>query len=336
MLRTVIDPELGRRHRLARHGPGGLGRGRRRRDGRHQAHHRWMPAAGRHQARGPGTRRAPPRRHRRADRLGRDELRGALRGDEQGALGTPASTRRPPRSLPPCQVLAIGSGQGWRGQELGHGQPRDGARRARPHRRCARRRHLGLLGAATARHDRPHGGRAGARLRQAEDHPQQQAGGRRPVEGGVDGLPRRGVDRADVARSDAHQGRRAVPRRRGVGRARLPLDRHAARHRRRADGPRPDAAAHVDGDRHHAGDRGAEGRAACGRHGTAVVPAGGGRDREHERVHLRPRRDVRAVRLGRWCRAGGRHRRPAAGPGAARADWSPPATTPASRCRRPV
>ena len=41
---------------------------------------------------------------------------------------------------------------------------------------------------------------------------------------------------------DADQGRRAVPPRRALGRPRLPAHRHAARHRRRPDGPGPAAA----------------------------------------------------------------------------------------------
>ena len=40
-----------------------------------------------------------------------------------------------------------------------------------------------------------------------------------------------------------------------LGRARLPAHRHAAGHRRRADGPGADAAAHRPADRHHAGAR---------------------------------------------------------------------------------
>ena len=46
----------------------------------------------------------------------------------------------------------------------------------------------------------------------------------------------------DVARADPHQGARAVPHRRALGRDRLPPHRHAARHRRHPDGPGAHAA----------------------------------------------------------------------------------------------
>ena len=50
------------------------------------------------------------------------------------------------------------------------------------------------------------------------------------LEGRVDGLPRRRREhRAHVARPHPHQGARAVPHRRALGRARLPAHRHAAR-----------------------------------------------------------------------------------------------------------
>ena len=87
--------------------------------------------------------------------------------------------------------------------------------------------------------ERAHGGRAGRRQRPPADHPEHDGGRRRTAQGRVDRLPRRGGHGADVAGSDAHQGRRAVPPRRALGRARRPADRHAAWHRRRPDGPRP-------------------------------------------------------------------------------------------------
>ena len=53
---------------------------------------------------------------------------------------------------------------------------------------------------------------------------------RRSAQGRVDGLPRRRREhRAHVARADPHQGARAVPHRRPLGRPRLPARRHAAR-----------------------------------------------------------------------------------------------------------
>ena len=66
------------------------------------------------------------------------------------------------------------------------------------------------------------------------------------------------------------------------------LDRHAARHRRHPDGPRPHAAAGGDARGHHARARRAEGRGARRRHGAALVHEGRGRGREHERVRARP------------------------------------------------
>ena len=80
------------------------------------------------------------------------------------------------------------------------------------------------------------------------------------------------------------------------GDARLPADRHAARHRRRADGTGPHAAAHRSDRGHHAGPGRTEGRPARRRHGQAQLPARRRRHREHEHVHLRARRLVRAVR----------------------------------------
>ena len=74
-----------------------------------------------------------------------------------------------------------------------------------------------------------------------------------------------------------------------------------------------------------------EGRGTRRRHGPAQLPARRRGDREHERVRLRPRRVVRAVRRRRRPGAGRRARRRAARPGAARAGRSPPAATPASR-----
>ncbi len=124
------------------------------------------------------------------------------------------------------------------------------------------------------------------RRTEATDHPERAGRRRRPVEGRVDGLPRRRGDRADVARPHAHQGGRAVPARRALGGARLPPDRHAARDRRRPDGARPDAPAHRPHRRHHARARRTEGGPAGRRHGQAQLPAGARRDREHEHVHL--------------------------------------------------
>ena len=73
---------------------------------------------------------------------------------------------------------------------------------------------------------------------------------------GLDGLPGRGRgDRADVARPHAQPRRAALPPGRAVGRPRLPADRHAAGHRRRADGRREDPAARRGDRRDDAGAR---------------------------------------------------------------------------------
>ncbi len=126
--------------------------------------------------------------------------------------------------------------QGWSRQIVGHRQPRRGDRCRRVHRRCARRRHLGLLGAASARHRRPARGRDRRGPRQADDHPADVARGARGVEGRQHGISRRGRHGLDVAGADAQQGSRAVPARCALGRPRLPVHRHAAGNRRRADG----------------------------------------------------------------------------------------------------
>ncbi len=79
-------------------------------------------------------------------------------------------------------------------------------------------------------------------------------------------------------------------------RPRLPARRHATRHRRRADG-RGQARAPRRGDhRDHAGARRAEGGRACRVDGAEELPPHRRSDREHERVHVRARRVVRAVR----------------------------------------
>ena len=140
-----------------------------------------------------------------------------------------------------------------------------------------------------------------------------------PAEGRLDRLPRRRGHGADVAGADADQGRRAVPARRRVGRARRPADRHAPRHRRRPDGTRPPAAARRHDHRHDAGAGRPEGRPAGRRHGPAQLRARRRRRREHDRLHVRPRRALPAVRRRRRRHAGRRDRRAAARPGPARA-----------------
>ena len=77
------------------------------------------------------------------------------------------------------------------------------------------------------------------------------------------------------------------------------------------------AAAHRDARRHDAAARRPEGGGPGRRHGPAGLPAGGRRDREHERLHLRARHHLRALRhrrrrpAGRRARGAARRQRPA-------------------------
>ena len=132
---------------------------------------------------------------------------------------------------------------------------------------------------------------------------------RRQAEGREHGpARRRRGHRAHVARPDPRQGARAVPRRRALGRSRLPPHRHAARHRRHPDGARPPVAASRDARRHHARAGRAEGRGARRRHGPPLVPQGARRRREHARVHRARRLEPRDLRIGRRPPARRAHR----------------------------
>ena len=85
--------------------------------------------------------------------------------------------------------------------------------------------------------------------------------------------------------------------------------------------------------RHHAAGRRPEGRVPGRRHGPQGLPAGGRRDREHERLHLRARHHLPAVRRRRR-RAAGHRDRGAAGRHASRSTpRSRPAATPGTRSR---
>ena len=98
-------------------------------------------------------------------------------------------------------------------------------------------------------------------------------------------------------------------------------------HRRHPDGPGPAAAAHrAPGGDHAPGGR-PEGGGPGGRHGPARLPAGGRRGREHERLHLRARHHLRALRLGR-------RRAPGPEPGRAAGRLHPAAPRPGGRRRR--
>ena len=87
-------------------------------------------------------------------------------------------------------------------------------------------------------------------------------------------------------------------------------------HRRHPDGPGPhDAADRGAGGHDPAGGR-PEGGGPDGRHGPQGLSAGGRGHREHERLHLRARHVLRAVRLGRRRPPGRRRRRAPARAGA--------------------
>ena len=147
--------------------------------------------------------------------------------------------------------------QGRRRQVVDHREPRGRPRGPGPHRRRARRRHLGLLHPPHARRARaaspaPRPSDGKGKITPAARCPSGTAVVQRRLDGPA---RRRRGHRADVARADPRQGARAVPHRREVGRPRLPAHRHAARHRRHPDGARPAAAAGRDARRHDAGDR---------------------------------------------------------------------------------
>ena len=130
--------------------------------------------------------------------------------------------------------------------------------------------------------------------------------------------------------------RAAVPPRRPLGRPGLPADRPAAGHGRHPDGPGPAAPAHGAPGGHHAAGGGPEGGRSCRRHGTSRLPAGGWRDREHERLHLRARDDLRPLRFRRRRTAVRRARRPLGRLHPACTRTSPRRETPANLWRSPA
>ena len=275
VLRGVIDPELhasivdlGMVDDVTR---------RRRRHGRRQgrAHHRRLPAARPDQAATSSRRsRGLPGVARRQGRLRRDDPGAEDRGDAARPLERPRE-RAPHRGRRDHTGAGDRERQGRRRQVVGHGQPRGRARRAWAARSACS---TPTSGASASR---ACSGRRPPRRHRRQDHAaraQRLERARRRtgrLEGRVDGLPRRRRGhRADVARPHPHQGARAVPHRRALGRARLPADRHAARHRRHPDGPRPHAPAGRDARRHHTRARRAEGRGPRRRHGAPLVHEG--------------------------------------------------------------
>ena len=216
---AVIDPELRRDDRRARHGP--LDRQSRR---RRRRRHRLAD-----DARLPDPQPLPDRR--------RKAVPGARRRD---AASTSPSTSSPTREKAGLQQkLGRGGaarrarwpqvanvdlrrlGQGRRRQVDDHRQPRRRAGRRRQAGRRPRRRRLGLLDPAHVRRRR--------RARPSRPSARSCRWRRRRREGHVDRLLRRGGRRGRLARADAPQGAHAVPRGRRLGRAGLPARRPAAR-----------------------------------------------------------------------------------------------------------
>ena len=174
--------------------------------------------------------------------------------------------------------------------------------------------------------------RRGAR-RQEADGPARAEGRRRAAAHRLDGLPRRGRGAgADVARPDAQPRRQhflqdvawgddldylLIDMPPGTGDVQMGVAKLL-----------PRAEVHR---RHHAGARRPEGGQPRRVDGPQELPAGRRRHREHERLHLRARRDLRPLRRGRRRGAGRRRRRAAARPDPARAGGVRRRRRPASR-----
>ncbi len=237
-----------------------------------------------------------------------------LSDDEKAALGRKLGRGGLPEGAlaQVKNVICIGSGKGGVGKSsvtanLAAALAADGKTGGR-----ARRRRLGLLAAPHARPRR----RAPEGQRGAQAHPHRRP---RRHQGDVDRLLRRAGRRRRVARPDAPQGAPAVPGGRRLGRARLPADRPAARHRRRLDDAGPAAAAGQVPDRDHAAAGGPEGGPPLGRDGGQAQARDRRRDREHVRLRHPGRRALPDLRRGRRSAAGRGARRAAAGQGAAHA-----------------
>ncbi len=191
-----------------------------------------------------------------------------------------SQARQPPPRINPftdsrTRIARGGVGQGRCGEVVGHHQPLDRAGATAVARRGRRRRRVGLLDAAHARHQRP------ARSHRRRHRP---AGSQRRAPH-LDGLLRpRGPGR-HLAGPDVAQGARAIPHRRVLGRARLPRRRHASGHRRHLVVDRGVPAARRGARGHHAATRGAARRRARGGDGREGRPAGDRCGREHVVVH---------------------------------------------------
>ena len=228
------------------------GRRRRRGPGRDPAHRRRLPAAGQADApTSPPPSRAVAGRHRRRDRLRRDDRRAAPGpADERcaaAARGRAGHPVRPARLADPG--VRGGQRQGRRRQVQRHGEPGRGAGRPRACRSA--------WSTPTSTATRCPGCSAPtAGPTQVEDMimPPQAHG----VKVISIGMFTAGQRRGGLARPDAAPGAAAVPRRRLLGRPGRAAARPAAGHRRRGDLAGPAAAQRRDPGRDHAAAAAAE------------------------------------------------------------------------------
>ena len=236
----------------------------------------------------------------------------------RGASPSPSKISFPPQTA----IIAVASGKGGVGKSSVDGEPRMRARGRGGERRDPRCRRLGLQRAADDRR------RGQARRVQRHDH-----AARVPRrEGDLDGLLRSGGDAGDLARTDAAQGDRAVPRRRLLGRPRLPALRPPAGNRRREHLARLVHPGGLDGRRDDAAGGRAQGRRARRQDGRADQPPADRRDREHVVLRVPALRRAR-VRCSARAAGGSRPRRSASAC-SRRSPWFPRCARAATRARR--
>ncbi len=183
------------------------------------------------------------------------------------------SAAEPPKCRPTARCLRSRAERAASASRPSRSTSRPRWHRNRAHGRGARRRHLGILGAAVARHQRPDwrrtpstgaDGEAGIAENLSATNADVGDGLLKVVSTGflVDeetALMWRGL----MLTKAVEQFLRDVQ----LGRARLPPDRHAPGHRRRPNGPGADAAEHRAPRRHHPRTGRAKGGAARCRHG---------------------------------------------------------------------